>query len=248
MLGGELAAQLEEARLGQHEAHVGRIGLRQQRRDVVRGKGGAQRGLVVPGHDHGLARGGLGHARRGGDPLRGQPGARLGEQAVDVAVVGAGELDQRLAARRGAREPDRAHRRLGPRRGHAQHVDAGHPPGDQLGQLDLARGRRAVAGPQLRGGRDGRDHVGMRVAEDHRAPGADEVDVDVAVHVEDLRPLGPLDEDRVAADRAHRAHGGVDPARQQLRGAAIELRGARVGDRRGQRPCSSSQRLNASVK
>ena len=248
MLRGQLAQQLEEAALRQHEAHVGGIGLGQQRRDVVRREGGTQGGRVVPRHDHRLARRRLRHAGRGGDALRRQPRAGLGEQSVHVAVVGAGELDQRLAPRGGARQPDRAHRGLGARRGHAQHVDAGHPLGDQLGQLHLAGGRGAVGRAQAGGLGHRRDHVRVRVPEDQRAPGADVVHVDVAVDVGDLGAVGALDEDRIAPDRAHRAHRRVDPSREELRGTAIELRGARVGQRRGQRPCSSSQRLKASVK
>ena len=100
---------------------------------------------VVPGHDHRAARGRLRHAGRRRDALRGQPGAGLREQAVDVAVVGAGELQQRLAPGGRAGEPDRAHGRLGARRRHAQHVDGGHALRDELGELDLAGRRRAVA-------------------------------------------------------------------------------------------------------
>ena len=47
---------------------------------------------------------------------------------------------------------------------------------DPAGELGLDHGRRAereAVGARLR---DGRDHVRMRVAEDHRPPGADVVD------------------------------------------------------------------------
>ncbi len=68
-----------------------------------------------------------------------------------------------------------------------------------------------------------------RVAVDQRAPGADVVDVGVAVDVGDLRARRVVDEDRLAADRAHRADGRVDAAREDADGAAVELRGAGVG-------------------
>ena len=42
-----------------------------------------------------------------------------------------------------------------------------------------------------------------------------------AVDIEDLRALGALDEDRVAADRPHRAHRRVDAARKQPNGALV---------------------------
>ena len=119
---------------------------------------------------------------------------------------------------------------------------------DELGELDLAGRRRAVGGAERRGGRDGLDHSRVGVAEDERAPGADVVHVDVAVDVEDLRALGALDEDRVAPDGAHRAHGRVDAARQDAERAPVELGRPGVRERGGQDPCSCSQRANASVK
>ena len=119
----------------------------------------------------------------GRDALGGQAGTRLGEQPVDVAVVGAGELEDRVAAGGGAGQPDGAHRRLGPGRGHAQHLHGGEPlETSSASSTSPARGRaeRRAASRRLR---DGRDHVGMRVAEDQRAPGADPVDVAIAVDV-----------------------------------------------------------------
>ena len=63
---------------------------------------------VVPGDDHGVRRLGLGDARAGGHARGREARAGLGEQAVDVAVVGAGELDDRVAAGGGPGEPHRA--------------------------------------------------------------------------------------------------------------------------------------------
>jgi hypothetical protein len=133
-----------------------------------------------------------------------------------MPVVGAGELQELGAAGRGAREADRAHRRLGARGGHAQHLDRREAPGDLVGQIDLGGGRRAVARAAARRGDDGLDDLRLRVAVDQRAPRADVVDVAVAVDVEELRALGAVDEDRVAADGAHRPHRRVDAARQSL--------------------------------
>ena len=64
----------------------------------------------------------------------------------------------------------------------------------------------------------GLDHGGMAVAEDHRAPGADQVDVAVAVDVGDVGPLSRGHEARRAADRAERADRGVDATRHDRRG------------------------------
>src|SRR5437763_1121628 len=72
--------------------------------------------------------------------------------------------------------------------------------GDLLGQQDLALGGRAVRGAAPGGLAYGLDDRGVRVAEDHRAPGADEVDVLVAVRVEQVGAAGGGDEPRGAAD------------------------------------------------
>ncbi len=69
---------------------------------------------------------------------------------------------------------------------------AGHPPRDLLGELDLARGRRAEA-RAARGGlaSTAASTVGVGVAVDQRPPRADVVDVAVAVDVEELRARRP---------------------------------------------------------
>jgi hypothetical protein len=64
------------------------------------------------------------------------------------------------------------------------------------------------------------------VAEDQRAPGADPVEVAVAVGVDQLAALAPLDKDRVAPDLAHRPHRAVDAAGEDIDGPAVELRRA----------------------
>ena len=127
VLRGELAQQLEEAGLGRDEAHVGRIGLGEQRGELVlapsrraRGVASFQGTITVP---RVAASGTPGEE---GMPCVARPEPASREQAVDVAVVGAGELHQRLAAGGRAGEPDRAHGRLGARGRHAQHVDRGH--------------------------------------------------------------------------------------------------------------------------
>ncbi len=114
------------------------------------------------------------------------------------------------------------------------HLDRGDPGDDLLRQLDLGRGGGAVAGPA--GGRfgDGGDDRGLRVPEDQRAPGADPVEVAVAVDIDQLAALAALDEDRVAADLAHRADRRVDAAGKNAERAVVELR--RTLETRNARP------------
>ena len=140
-----------------------------------------------------------------------------------MAVVGAGELDQLLAPGNGPREADRAHRRLCARVDHPDHLDRGEAVADRGCKLDLALGRRAVAGPAGGGLGHRLDDAGIGVAENQWAPGADPVDVAVAVDVDQLEALAALDEDRiVAADRPHRPHRRIDAARHEADGAGVE--------------------------
>ena len=99
---------------------------------------------------------------------------------------------------------------------------------------------------------DGLEHLGVRVAEDQGPPRADVVDEAVAVDVDQLRALAAVDEERVAPDRAHRAHRRVDAAGQARQRAPVELGRAAVGERGHQaahaQACARSQSLKSSVK
>ena len=143
---------------------------------------------VVPRHDRRCsAVAAAGTPGLAGMRLRREAAAGLGEQAVDVAVVGAGELQDLLAPGRRAGEPHRAHRRLGARRRHAQHLDRRHAPRDLLGQLDLAVGRRAEGRARARAASaTAATTSGCAWPWIERAPRADPVDVAVAVDVDDL--------------------------------------------------------------
>jgi hypothetical protein len=197
----------EETLARRDHPHVRRHRLRQQRRGLVLGERPGDRVPVVPGHDDGAGRLRRGDAGGRRDAQGRHPRAALGEQPVGVAVVGARELDHHLAAGRGAGQADGAHRRLGSGAGHPDHLDRGEARGDLLSQLDLARRGGPVAGAAPGGRLDRLDHVRVGVAEDQRPPGADPVHVAVAVDVDEMAALAALDEDRVAADLAHRPHG-----------------------------------------
>ena len=62
------------------------------------------------------------------------------------------------------------------------------------------------------GGFDGRNNFRMRVAENGRPPGADVINQLIAIHVPDARASGLVDKERLAADRAKRAHRRVHAA------------------------------------
>ena len=147
-----------------------------------------------------------------GRPSVATPEPGVGQQRVAVAVVAAGELDDLGAAGVPAGQPDRAHGGLGAGVDQPQPVDRGHPADDLGGQLGLGRGGGAEGQTVRRGPLHGLDDGGVGVAEDHRAPGAHQVDVAVAVGVGQPVALGGGDEPRGAAHRGERPHRRVHPA------------------------------------
>ncbi|MNN47383.1 hypothetical protein D3C81_1618010 [compost metagenome] len=66
-------------------------------------------------------------------------------------------------------------------------------------------------------------HLGVGVADDHRAPGADVVDIALAIGIPHISPFGARDEARRATHRAEGTHGGVHAAGNGLLGAVEEL-------------------------
>ena len=243
---GLLAEELEEPGRRRNDAHVRRDRLDQDRGGVGLGKRRRDRVAIVPGHHDRLRRLGLGDARAGGKRVGRETRAGFGEQAIDVPVVGAGELEDPFAAGRGARQAHDAHRRLGAGVDHPRHLDPRHPRADLVGELDLALGRRPEAGARAGGGGDRLHDCGAGVAEDQRPPGADPVDVAVAVGIDQLEALAALDEDRVvAADRLHRPYRRVHAAGNQADRARVDrcrAAGVELAPLRGAHACSASQR------
>ncbi|MPM32914.1 hypothetical protein SDC9_79481 [bioreactor metagenome] len=185
------------------------------------GEGPLDPGPVVVAADDGVGGGGRRDAR-GRRVTEGRgTGAGGDEQRVDVAVVAALELDHLVPAGGAAGQPQGGHRRLGAGVDQPDLLDRGA--GDDLGgQVDLGAGRGAEGGAVRGRPGDRVEHLGMRVPQQHRPPGADQVDVLVAVDVGDVRPPGRPDEPRRATDGAEGAHRGAHPTRDHLRGALIE--------------------------
>ncbi len=177
--------------------------IRQAICGAVRGERLRDRGGVVVGQDQGVG------GRRAGHPLgvrqreRGHPGPRRGQQRVHMPVVATGELHHQPPAGERPGQPHRRHRRLGAGTDQPDLLHRG-PRGDLLGKLDLGQGRGAERGAAGSRRGDGGHHLGMRVPEDHRAPGADQVHVPVAVGVGQVGAVAGRDEHRVTADRAER--------------------------------------------
>ena len=104
-----------------------------------------------------------------------------------MAVVAAGELHDLAAPGEAAGQPDRAHRRLGAAGDQAHLLDRLDPGDDLLGERDLVLAGRAEGEAARRRLPDRARRRRVGVAEDHRPPGADQVDVLAAVDVGEVR-------------------------------------------------------------
>ena len=237
-----VAQQLEEPAPRRDEAHVGRVGLGEDRADSC----SATARLTASGSFHGttiVAAAAL-RARRGWPGSPASPGpSRPRRAGLHVPVVGAGELQDLLAPRRRARQADRAHRRLGARRRHPDHLHRRHAsPTSSASSTSAAVGAPNDV-PFAAAAADRGQHLGWAwpwISGPHEQH---PVDVRVAVDVDDLRAVRVLDEQRVAPDRAHGPHRRVHASGQDLERPAVQLRRPSVGY-----PCSASHRLKSSVK
>ena len=192
------------------------------------GKSGFDGGEVVVGQSQGEAGDLFGHAGRAGDAEGGHAGAGFDEKAVGVAVVAALEFDDELAAGGGAGQADGRHGGLSAGADKAHLFDGGIAGHDALGEIGLGGGGCAEAGGVARRALDGLDDRRKGVAEDHRTPGAEVVDIAIAVGVDEVGALGALDEWRRAAHGAKGPHRRVDAAGKEALGAFLERLGTGV--------------------
>ncbi len=216
-----------EAGQRRDDAHVAGRGLGDHAGDLagVGPEGRLDGGEVVVRQHDGVAGLGAGDARGVRQAEGGEAGTGGGQQRVHVAVVAAGELHDLGPAGEAPGQPDRRHGGLGAGGDQADLLDRGDPGDDLLGQLDLALPGRAEGGAA--GDRfpyrvqDG----GVRVAEDHRTPRADQVDVLAAVGVGQVGAGSGHHEARRTADGAEGAHRGVHAAGRDDRGTIEERLG-----------------------
>src|SRR6266852_2743411 len=136
----------------------------------------------------------------------------LDEQAVDMSVITALELDDAGPSGESTREPQCRHGRLG------SGADQSHrfKPRDEsrklLGHLGLGLGRRAEGKSAARRLPHCGDDLPVRVPENERSPGADVIEVFTTVGVPNAAAFAAHDEGGGAADGAKRTYRGVDPA------------------------------------
>ncbi len=140
-----------------------------------------------------------------------------------MSVVAAVELDDLVAAGEAAGQPDGRHRRLRAGVAHAHLFHAGDCVHHQVGHLHFVGIRYAEARPVVGGVFHRLDDARRGVAMDRRTPGADVIDVFIAVDVADLGAAGVIDEEGIASDGAKGADGGIDAAGNMLQGGFEEF-------------------------
>lgn len=163
------------------------------------------------------------HARR----VRLAEGQRAGtgfhQQAVGMAVVAAFELDDLVAAGEAARQANRAHGGFGTGVHHAHHIHGRHQLGYQRRHFYFHFGRRAKA--QAAGRR--LDHRvadrRMVVAQHHRTPGADIIDIGFPIHVIEVSAIRAFDKQRGAADAGEGADRRVNAAGDQFTRGVVQI-------------------------
>ena len=149
-----------------------------------------------------------------------------------MSVIAAGEFDDLGAFGESAGQADRTHGGLGAGVHQPDPLHRGDPGDDLRGQLGFT-GRRCAEGQPIGSSpRNGLHHGRMGVAEDHRAPGADQVDVAVAIGIGEPTASRRGDEAGCAADGVERPHRGVHSARDDRAGLGEEFRRDARGSRR----------------
>ncbi len=135
-----------------------------------------------------------------------------------MAVIAALEFHDRVAAGKAAGQANGAHGRLGAGTDEAHQFDGRHEFHDapREPRLEFGRGAeaQAVGGDSLHGF----DDLGVRVAQDHRSPGTDEVEVAAAIRRYHVGALGLLEENGLAAHAAKGSNRRVDAPRNVLTG------------------------------
>ena len=133
-------------------------------------------------------------------------------------MVAAFELDDGVAAGVTTGQADGTHGGLGTGADHAYHLHGRHDAADEVRHLGFHGGRRAVGQAVLQLVAHRIKHVRVGVAEDHRAPGADVVDIALVVLVDHIGAFGVLEEQRCAANAPEGAYRRVDAAGDVLLG------------------------------
>ncbi len=190
------------------------------------------RGDVVIRQGEGVLNGFLWNAGGTGNAEGGDAGAGLDQQGVGVTVVATLEFDEVFAAGEGAGESDGRHGGFGAGADEAHLLDRWKGLADQLGEVGFGGGGGAEADASGCGLLHGFHHLRGGVAENHGAPGAEVVEVAIAVGIPEIGAFGADNEWRLAADSTKGTHRRVDAAGEQSFRPLLELAGKMHGSRR----------------
>ena len=146
------------------------------------------------------------HARRVRLTERQRAGTGFYQQAVGVAMVTAFELDNLVTAGKAARQTDGAHGRFRTGVHHTYHVHCRHQLGDQLRHFDFHLGWRTEAQAALSGFNHRVADRRVVVAQYHRAPGADVIDIGFTIHIIQICAIRTFDKQRGATHAGKGAH------------------------------------------
>ena len=139
-----------------------------------------------------------------------------------MSVIAAFKLHDVLTFGVSAGQANCGHRSLGPRVDKTNLLHVGESRKHDFGEIGLGRCGSAETGAVSRGLSDRFDHRGGGVSQDQWAPGADIINVVVAVGVPDVRTLPPNNEGRIAAHCTKCAYGRIDAAWNHLLGTPLE--------------------------
>ena len=221
---GDVGKRGVEAFLWCHGAHVAGRGFRDNAGNLAR----VLRKCLAHGLDIVIRNDdGIGRCRarntRGIRQRKGRhAGTGRGQQGVHVAVVATLELQHLGAAGVAAGQAHRRHGGLGAGVDHAHLIGRGARD-DGFREQSLTLGGRAKAQAARSGLLHGLHNLWVRIAVNHRAIGADQVNVLVAVDVPQARARTALNHAGLAAHGAKRAHRRVHPARNHLGGTLKPL-------------------------
>ena len=126
-----------------------------------------------------------------------------------MAVVAPFEFDDLVAAGIAPGQADGTHGGFGAGVDHAHHVHGGHQFADLVRHGYFGGGGGAEAEAVLHGCLHGGNHLGMVVAEDHRAPGSHVVDVAVVIFIVQIGAAGGVEKHRGAAYAFEGSHRGI---------------------------------------
>src|SRR5437660_4687936 len=127
-------------------------------------------------------------------------------------MVAAIELDNLVAFGESASQTNGGHRRFRARIAHANFLDAWHERTDQFRHGDFEWVGYSETGAVLRCVLDCLDDFRMRMAQYRRSPGADVVNIIIAINVPDVCAFGFVDEKWLSSDGSKGAHGRIDSA------------------------------------